>query len=593
MNKPMPKQQLRLLLVALSSAVLLGFFFVLLDKPDFTPNNAVRLMSGWYTDEGACTLPQTDAKRVGDTHTIYAALPILNQSDRLIFRSENLNIRVALDDMTIYQTLLVRRHKTVGDKWHMVYIPPTMQGHIISITSTILFTNGSNYITSVYIGSRADFMRQYIANQIPGYIVSVLVGLLGAAYLFSGWLIARPLNEHVPLSFAGVCLAAGLWCAMQTQVPELLYGQTSLQIYLTFATLPLAAGMMCFYLRTLPVPRWLASAYLVVGGVLLFAFAAALLCEALHWAAFVETMPYVRVAMMAIIGLFGLQLPTLVRRYRANFYLLLGLLCLGATVGMDLLHAHQGTYDYARATRFGLLWMVLLVSMQYGVRLRKSLRLADQAEVMRSLAYRDPLTGLYNRLALVSDQEALLANPHGCVGIVQMDINDLKPINDEYGHEAGDALILRASRAIQAAFGSQGKCYRVGGDEFVALITQNVSDATCHGCESRLAEECAKENAGQAQLLSIAIGFAMFQPAKGDRFYDLVRIADMRMYANKRRMKNGELRDAEAGETQADTQPVLETAPLHTAAVQVVQPPRMHRYYSLLKRVPGGNRVTR
>lgn len=592
MIRTMPKQQLRLLLVALSSAVLLGFFFVLLDKPDFTPNSAVRLMGGWYTDKGACTLPQTDAKRVGDAHTIYAALPILNQSDRLIFRSENLNIRVALDDRTIYQTLLARRHETVGDKWHMVYIPPTMQGRTISITSTVLFTNGSNYITAVYIGSRADFMRQYIANQMPGYVVSVLVGLLGVAYLFSGGLMARPLNEHVPLSFAGVCLAAGLWCAMQTQVPELLYGQSSLQIYLTYATLPLAVAMMCFYLRTLPVPAWLATAYLVAGVMLLIGFTAALLCEALRWAAFVESMPYVRVAMMAVIVLFGLQLPSLVRRYRANFYLLLGLLCLAATVGMDLVHAHQGTYDYAHATRFGLLWMVLLVTVQYGVRLRSSLRLADQAELMRSLAYRDPLTGLYNRLALVSDQEALLANPSGCVGIVQMDINNLKPINDEYGHEAGDALILRASRAIEAAFGSQGKCYRVGGDEFVALITHNVCEETYHSCESRLAQECAKENAGQAHPLSIAIGFAMFQPAKGDRFYDLVRIADMRMYAHKRRMKNGEPRDAVAGESQADTRPVFDAA-TERAAAQAGQLPRKRRRYSVPKCVRGGKRVVR
>ena len=593
MSRPMPKQQLRLLLVALSLAVLLGFFFVLFDKPDFAPSSTVRLMGGWYTDEGVCTLPQTDAKHVGDAHTIYAALPILNQSDRLIFRSENLNIRVALDDKTIYQTLLAHRHETVGDKWHTVYIPDTMQGHIISITSTILFANGSNFITAVYIGSRADFIRQYIANMMPGYVVSVLVGLLGVAYLFSGRLMARPLNVHVPLSFAGVCLAGGLWCAMQTHVPELLYGQTALQINLTYATLPLAVGMMCFYLRTLPAPRWLANTYLVAGVVLLLAFAAVLLCEMLHWAAFVESMPYVRVAMLAVMGLFTLQLPSLLRRYRANFYLLLGLLCPALTVGMDLAHANRGTYDYAHATRFGLLWMVLLVTVQYGVRLRKSLRLADQAEVMRSLAYRDPLTGLYNRLALVSDQEALLANPLGCVGIVQMDINNLKPINDEYGHEAGDALILRASRAIQAAFGSQGKCYRVGGDEFVALITHNVCEATYHSCESRLAEACDKENAGQAQLLSIAIGFALFQPANGDRFYDLVRIADMRMYAHKRRMKNGEPRDMLAGETLADTQPVPDSTTVDAAAVQAGQPPRKRRRYSAPKQARGDNRTVR
>ncbi len=549
-DKTRREQRVRYLWAVLATLVALGLFFTLLARPDVPVGSSVRYMLGWQYEGTPTDLPIDEPKELGDTYTISAPLPILAIGDRLIFRSENLNIRVALDGNTIYQTVPSRSHETIGDEWHMVYIPPAEGGQIISISGTILYPNGSNHITAVYLGQRGDFIKQVAGVKLSGYIISALILLIGLSYLLGGQLLMRPLGLSIPIALPGLCISMGLWCAMQTQVPELLFGHTPLQVFVIYATLPFAMAMAALYLRTLPAPRWVRTAQLVIAIVELLLFALAIVLEELRIAAFVETLPLTRLCMAVLLLLFMCQLPTLVKQYQDYFYLLLGLACLGITVALDLVSTYRGTYDYARNTRFGLFWMVLLITVQYGLRLRESLRLADQAEVMRSLAYRDALTGLANRLALVGDQELMLARKDGCVGIVQMDINNLKPVNDVYGHEAGDALILRASRAIQAAFGDRGTCYRVGGDEFVALITRDACDETYETCAERLADACDAENVGQEHLVSIALGFALYQPALGDRFYDLVRIADKRMYDSKREMKGFGPRDLLKGDEQ-------------------------------------------
>ena len=56
------------------------------------------------------------------------------------------------------------------------------------------------------------------------------------------------------------------------------------------------------------------------------------------------------------------------------------------------------------------------------------------------------------------------------MAVVMFDVNDLKYVNDTYGHDKGDALITTAAKIIKEAFGELGKCYRTGGDEFIAVL---------------------------------------------------------------------------------------------------------------------------
>lgn len=584
MNQAAPRQRIRFLLAALATGMALILFFLLFTSPDIAANPNIKKLTRWYDADGAKTLPIQTDKTPGATSRIAATIPTLTTASFLIFRTENVLVDVAVDGKPYYTMQPVPAHHTLGDQWHFVHIPVADSGKTVLLNTTILFAQGSNNVRAVYLATRGDFMQAMFAQKLSGYLVSALVFLLGLLYLISSNLITRQLGVHAPASFAFFCLSMGMWSMVQTGIPELLYGVTPLIHLVTYVSLPFSVGMLSLYLSTLPCAPWLRQTYRVLFAYLMLHSVAAVLLDHFCVLAYVETLPLVRGVMGVLAALFLFQIRWLLREYQEYFLFVCGLFCMALTFGADMVFLSSGTYDYAHHTRFGVFWLTLMVALQYAEQVRANIKRADEADVMRRLAYRDALTGLHNRLALVRDQEALLTQCEGCVGIVQMDINHLKHVNDTYGHEEGDALIQRAAKAIDAAFGQSGTCYRVGGDEFVALITKDACEATYQDCLKRLAVTTAQQNVGQKHQLSIALGFAIYQPAMGDRFYDLVRAADMRMYARKREMKGidslAELQPVESTSEGTDWKSLISDA----APVCAVPITRKRRWWARLRR---------
>jgi diguanylate cyclase (GGDEF)-like protein len=153
-------------------------------------------------------------------------------------------------------------------------------------------------------------------------------------------------------------------------------------------------------------------------------------------------------------------------------------------------------------------------------------------ERTRYLVQHDVLTEVKNR-AFYQDQTAHL-NSRGPfpVGVIGVDVNGLKRVNDRLGHSAGDALLRRAARALTSAIGASGDVARMGGDEFACLLP---------GCdEETLRKLCAAiENAVDAQneqpnepTLSVSVGYAVCE--RTGELDDALRRADAAMYSAKR-----------------------------------------------------------
>ena len=160
---------------------------------------------------------------------------------------------------------------------------------------------------------------------------------------------------------------------------------------------------------------------------------------------------------------------------------------------------------------------------------------------MNNMAFTDPLTQVKNKtaydravLGLQKDMDAGQAS----FGLVMLDLNDLKRINDQYGHERGDEYIVCCCNLICSVF-KRSPVFRVGGDEFVViLVGENLAD-----CDALLAEL----NAGIEKSLSDETPWHRLSIAKGIAFSEetdtspdaVFNRADEAMYADKRRMKRG------------------------------------------------------
>ncbi len=152
----------------------------------------------------------------------------------------------------------------------------------------------------------------------------------------------------------------------------------------------------------------------------------------------------------------------------------------------------------------------------------------------RDMANTDYLTGLKNRNAFevdVANWER--AEARACGGIVSVDLDGLKDLNDTFGHAAGDEAIKRAAAVVAGACAGEGMVYRVGGDEFVACFF-DLDDERAAAFARRVHEACAAEQV-EGRALSLSVGWALRAPGEG--MEDLLRRADASMYEEKKRSR--------------------------------------------------------
>lgn len=175
---------------------------------------------------------------------------------------------------------------------------------------------------------------------------------------------------------------------------------------------------------------------------------------------------------------------------------------------------------------FGILGWVMRLN------LRDRRRLASDAAAQRALAHTDVLTGLPNRAALLGAMGDLLGDPRSSVLLLYLDLDRFKPINDTWGHEAGDAVLRQVADRLRAVVREGDLAARLGGDEFAILLTRR-PDAGRVADRVLAAFAEGFDIAGRVVDVGASIGVADSDVAGRDP-RALLRAADDAMYAAKR-----------------------------------------------------------
>lgn len=168
-------------------------------------------------------------------------------------------------------------------------------------------------------------------------------------------------------------------------------------------------------------------------------------------------------------------------------------------------------------------------------------QLHEYMSSINSLAYRDSLTGVRNRTAYIDAVKQFnLRIEQGLnrFAAVMLDINYLKQVNDRFGHPTGSELIKRSAKIICSIF-KHSPVFRVGGDEFVVLL-ENEDFQNHLSLIEELDRTCSDSFIldGEERIpISLARGFAEYDPAADECVEDVIKKADQRMYAHKDQIK--------------------------------------------------------
>lgn len=175
---------------------------------------------------------------------------------------------------------------------------------------------------------------------------------------------------------------------------------------------------------------------------------------------------------------------------------------------------------------------VLVRALRYSIerhRLQKNLQ---------NLSLLDDLTGLYNRRGFLAlaEQHLRMIQRKGAALLIYLDLDDLKLINDSYGHLEGNRALIVTANVLRACFRQSDILARLGGDEFCVLMTDAAEDSS-QQVRKRLQQRTDFINALSSWnfRLSMSVGIADVPVVHQPSLDQLLRVADTHMYAEKRK----------------------------------------------------------
>lgn len=251
------------------------------------------------------------------------------------------------------------------------------------------------------------------------------------------------------------------------------------------------------------------------------------------------------------------------RHYHPARWYLAGQISLFITVLLVIAH-NRGLINmplvHALGLQIGAAVEVVIFALALGSRVRmmqlRNRELRARTHVLAAAAETDPLTGSYNRAGLQARADNLLLS--GQHTLLLIDLNRFKPINDQYGHEAGDKVLIEVAHRLAEQVRDGDVVARLGGDEFVVLLNGLYERNSLSNIAVRLIDRIGMPISvdGRALEVGSSVGLALY-PEHGQSLAQLLRAADKAMYEVKA--------SHHAGFAFADELGDAEQAPLGTA----------------------------
>lgn len=474
-----------------------------------------------------------------DQIVISQALPNdFSAKQTLLIRGSLQNIQVKLNGNIIYEKdFSSNLASTYASMYHFIPIPENSNGQLIEIILVSPYDNMSGTVNEIFYGSPSTIHDHIMA--IHGYKFYIAISMLFISIVFIMSYILFFKNQQIYSLYIGFFgIFTSLWLVAESKILQLYINNDFLigsLAYVAIAAAPIAA--VAFLKQSIfDKDKYLFSGLCIIYTINLLAI------FTLHMSSIFDFFETVIITIILII--IGLVIVTvsLIKKYlndkseiNRNYLVIFTIFFVFMFFEFYIFINRDFNYT-ASYTTTGLVIVFFLILVFTLKTLTKRARDNFESSLYKEIANTDQLTKAHSRFAFEKDLDHLFYNSDDHLSLVYFDFDDLKFINDNYGHIEGDSTLVSGLNAIKQVFGDYGKCYRIGGDEF-ACLSQKITYNIFLELKQKLTDLLSQISKNQAYQLRISLGYTEKNIKIDSKPSDLLQKADSQMYLDKNKNK--------------------------------------------------------
>ncbi len=515
-------------------------------------NNPVTILNDFeYYDENLENrISSLDDLSKNSTLILKCTIPTeLEYNSALGFYSAHNNIRVYVNKELIYEfsrnSSELLFGTTPGYSYNVIYNIYDYAGQDIYISIDSPYSIVPSSIPTFYIGDTASILANTTIQSCPTILTSLILIILGSAAILI-WLTFKTniTKSDFSLLYAGTfCILLSLWTIVEQPVASYLLVNSIITSYMSSILLMLVPIALILFFRELCKGK-----QGLIWDVILYTNYLNVVCsiaiQVLNLSDIRNTLT-VNIVIFTISMVIALIYSAYVTYHnRSTAEGKIQFVCVIILLLAYSLYAYNTYNNKYYSLYTGSIFAILCIVLILIAYVKRSLTImvanSEQAEFYENLAYKDSLTGLFNRLAYDRAISAVDVNSASYI-IVIFDLNNLKFFNDTYGHNIGDTYIKDSSNLIQQAFKNLGNVYRIGGDEF-CIILKEKSIFQYETAVRELDTFVYNYNKVSDVLkINIAYGYALYDSKIDRDIYETRNRADAMMYEKKFYMKQNQV----------------------------------------------------
>lgn len=495
-----------------------------------------------------------DLYKIAPKGTIHCYVPSnLKYNTALCFRILHTYCTVTHNDELLYKSIYNESPfytNSMGSEWATIEIDKELAGERLDINYELAYPKSRGGFDNIKFETSVNFILNLISSKFGALILCLTYVIVGIMLMILGIIILRMTKTQSSLFWLGCfALSIALYCLLETQVFQIFYYNNRLIHLCIMYTMMLMPMPAIEYSSALlgTSHKWIKTIFAITSfSIFIFSTFLNIFTDNDYH----TLLPLYQFMLLVAIVIFissiaKYTLDKVKHEHKIDIYvkaMALGVGVLMTTGFIDIIRYWMDNKgDPAAITRIGFLLFLVCFALASSEQVIQAFKKSSQAEFISKLAYIDGLTGLFNR---TSYQEMLdhIENENIETGIIAMDLNNLKYVNDTFGHTNGDNLIMSAATLIESTFKNidNATCYRIGGDEFCVLIQNKHNLDSCKRGVKMLKQAYEKYNKNTAQefRLIIAMGMAIYE--SGDNLKEKIDLADSNMYENKRKLKEND-----------------------------------------------------